>query len=136
MVWVMNINLEKVVILIVIGAFIVTSVNSLNSLNGLGSPITSEEAIEISKNSELVKEGVAIAQSFTIGTTYYNSSMVGQLKEGHNGEAYEKIPEGHSVWQVVWWFSYQTKPGGYVVIVIVDAETGILTYETKGIELL
>ncbi len=59
-----------------------------------------------------------------------------QLKVGHNSELYEKVPEGHSVWEVIWWLRYQTKPGGYDVIVIVDAETATIIHEEKGILLL
>jgi hypothetical protein len=126
----MNINLKKVIILLVIGAFIVTYVNLLIAPDDA---ITREEAIEISENSELVKEGLTIARNFTIETNYRNSSMVEQLKLGHNRELYEKIPEGHSAWEVIWWFIYQTKPGGYNVIVIVDAETATIIHEEKGI---
>jgi hypothetical protein len=143
-------NLEKIITLLVIGAFIVTSINSLNtlgdpitreeaienSLNTLGDPITREEAIEISKNSELVKEGLAISRSFTIETNYRNSSMVEQLKLWHNSEVYEKVPEGHSVWEVIWWLTYQYPPGGHNVIVIVDAEMATIIHEEKGIILL
>lgn len=127
----MNINLEKAMILLVVGTFIVTSINSLNAL---GNPITREEAIEISKNSGLVKEGMATTQRASIDPTYYNSSMVEQLRAGHNRELYERVPVGHSVWNVVWWFSYWIgSSSGYTVIVIVDAETGIMIHETKGI---
>ena len=122
-------NLEKIITLLVIGAFIVTSINSLNTL---GDPITREEAIEISKNSELVKEGLAISRSFTIETNYRNSSMVEQLKLW-NSELYEKVPEGHSVWKVIWWLTYQYPPGGHNVIVIVDAEMATIIHEKKGI---
>ncbi|MBX5327351.1 MAG: hypothetical protein ACQXXH_04695 [Candidatus Bathyarchaeia archaeon] len=131
-------KLEKVMVLVVIGVFIVSSVNSLS---GLGDPITREEAIEISKNSELVKEGLAVAHRFTIETNYYNSSRLEQLRKWHSDEIFknvprdafweEKVPEGHSVWEVIWWFRYGV--GGYNVIVIVDAETGTIIHETKGI---
>lgn len=127
----MNVELEKVIILLVIGAFVVTSANSLV---GLDDSITRAEAVEISKNSNLVKEGLAIAYRFAIETNYYNSSMVEQLKLGHNREIYEKVPKGHSVWQVVWWFRYKEGMAtGYTVIVIVDAETGTIIHEEKGI---
>jgi len=121
MVWVMNINLEKVVILIVIGAFVVSSVNSLSALGG---PITREEAIEISKNTAEVKHGLAKVGScetgwFSVKAAYVNSSG-----------------SGHSTWRVEWEF------GGYsgataefaVLIVVVDAETGaIIRVEPGGI---
>ena len=105
--------------------------------------ITREEAIEISTNSELVKEGLTIARNVTIETNYYNSSRLEQLKIWHSDDIFknvstdafweEKVPEGHSVWEVIWWFHYQTKPGGYNVIVIVDAETATIIHEEKGI---
>jgi hypothetical protein len=95
-------------------------------------PITREEAIEIGTNSELVKEGLAISRSFTIETNYRNSSMVEQLKLW-NSELYEKVPEGHSVWEVIWWLTYQHQPGGHNVIVIVDAEMATIIHEKKGI---
>jgi len=139
----MNANLKKVIILLVIGAFIVAYVNLLKTP---GDPITREEAIEISKNSELVKEGLTIAHRFTIETNYYNSSRLEQLKKWHSDDIFknvptdafweEKVPEGHSAWEVIWWISYQTKLGGCAVIVIVHAETATIIYEAKGIELL
>lgn len=136
----MSISIDKAIMLLVIGAFIVTSINSLNAL---GDAITREKAMEISRNSELVKEGLAIAYSFTIETNYYNSSRLEQLRKWHSDEMFENVPrdafweenvpEGHSVWEVIWRFRYQTKPGGYNVIIIVDAETGAILYETTGI---
>jgi|GEM_PF-3349793 len=130
----MNINLEKAMILLVVAVFIMTSINSLNAL---GNPITREEAIEITENSGLVKEGLATTQRAAIDPTHYNSSMVEQLRAGHNWELYERVPVGHSVWNVVWWFSYWIGgSSGYTVIVIVDAETGIMIHETKGIILV
>ena len=107
---------------------------STNSLNALGNPITREEAIEISRNSGLVKEGVATTERASIDPTHYKSSMVEQLKAGHNRELYERVPVGHSIWKVVWWFSYRIgSSSGYNIIVIVDAETGMMIHEKKGI---
>lgn len=120
---------EKAIISVIIGVFILSSVNLLSAL---GKPITREEAIEISRNSELVKEGLAIARGVSISATYDNSSMIEQLKLGHNRKAYEKVPEGHGAWTVVW--TIYKDVGGYLIIVIVDAETGIIIHETKGVE--
>lgn len=121
-------KLEKVIILTVIGVFAFSSVNSLSAL---GNPITREEAIEISKKSELVKEGLAMAYSFSVDATYYNSSMIEQMKLGHNKEVYEKVPEGHGAWEVIW--GIRKDVGGYLIIVIVDAENGMLVHEEKGV---
>lgn len=124
-------KIEKVLILVAIGVFVVSSVNLLGAL---GNPVTREEAIEISKNSELVKEGLATAHSFSVDATYYNSCMVEQMKQGYDRELYEKVPEGHGIWNVVW--GIHKGVGGYLIIVIVDAETGTINHETKGVELL
>lgn len=146
----MNISLEKVITLFVIAAFFVTSVNSLSAL---GDPITKEEAIEISKNSELVKEGFAVAHSCGVEANYYNSSRLEELKnmkftytkkilnettrlweevvvEIPSSWASIPIPEGHSIWQVVW--DVNLGVGGYLVIVIIDAETGSIIHEETG----
>lgn len=131
----MDTNVEVVTIFVIIAIFTVTCVESLTSLSMLGGPITEEEAIEISKSSEFVKEGMATCGyvSSGAGAGYYNSSWVEQMKKGHSKGAYEKIPEGHDIWEVHWAFMVE---GGYrtdTVIVIVDAEWGIIMYDGKGI---
>jgi hypothetical protein len=57
--------------------------------------------------------------------------MVEQLKLGHNKEIYEKVPEGHGVWEVVW--GIHRGVGGYLIIVVVDTETGIIIHEMLGV---
>lgn len=131
----MDANIEAVTIFVIIAIFTVTCVKSLTSLSMLGSPITEEEAIEISKSSEFVKEGMATCGYFSFGAGYYNSSWVEQMKKGHSRGAFEKVPEGHGIWEVHWAFMVE---GGYktdTAIVIVDAEWGIIVYDGKGIEL-
>lgn len=124
-------KIEKVIILLVIGVFIMTSIDSLN---GLGDPVTEEEAIEISRNSELVEEGIAAYGYFGVRASYYNSSWVEHMKRGHAREMYERVPEGHSIWKVVWTFNPQGGLMiGYTVVVIVDAETGTIVHGTKGV---
>lgn len=127
-----NVNLgkpEKVIILTIIGVFMLPSIGLLSALV---QPIIREEAVEISKNSELVKKGLAEAHSFSVDAVYYNSSMVERMKIGHNREIYEHVPEGHGVWDVIW--DINKDVGGYFIIVIIDAETGTIIHETKGIE--
>jgi len=140
------ISADRVIIIVVIGTLIVTSAGLLYS-PVLSNPVTREEAIEISKNSELVREGLAVARGFTIETHYYNSSGLEQLREWHSDEIFknipkdafweEKVPEGHTAWQIVWWFGDTGAPSeGYAVIVIVDADMGMIIHEEKGIHLL
>lgn len=124
----------KITLLFVIGAFIVTSINSLSAP---GDPITREEATEISKNSVLVIKGMANSYSFEVEARYYNSSLVEQLKKGHNRETYEKVPVGRSVWQVVYSFRrVKWLSEGPTAIVIIDAELGIIIHEEWGVYLL
>ena len=138
----MNVNPKKAIILLAIGALIVISIVLFGAPNGL---VTREEAIEVSRNSGLVREGLAISRSFAVEINYYNSSRLERLREWHFNEIFEnvprdafweeKVPEGHSAWEVIWWFHYQKKSGGYNVIVIVDAEMATIIHETKGIAL-
>jgi len=113
--------------MLVIVSFAFTSVNLLSAQ---GSPITREEAIEISKNATLVQEGLAIARSTSIEALYLNSTEVEQKKEGSSRILFENVPEGHSVWEIRWWFGAGL--GGYVIGVIVDAEVGAIITEVRG----
>jgi len=125
-------KLEEVIILLVIAAFIITSVSSLITIPD---PSTREGAIEISKQGRLVKMGLARLRSFTIEAQHLNASTVEQLKRGHLRVIYEKVPEGHSVWNLTWWFKYNERIGAYSVIIVIDSETGAIIHEEMGIAL-
>ena len=126
----MNINLERVLILLVIGVFTATSLSSLTSPIAL---LTTEKATEISKKAELVRDGIATSRFYQVSeVTYHNSTWVALMKKGHNKEMYARVPEGHGIWQVVWVFT-EFPISGYTVIVTVDAETGRIAHETLGI---
>lgn len=133
-------NLEKIIVSLILGTLIITSITSIYSLSALCNPITKEEAIEISKNSELVKEGLAVAYSISIEANYYNCQRIKQLKEWHQDEIFKNVPkdefweespEGHTAWEIVWYIHLGV--GGYLIIVIVDAEMGIMIHEELGI---
>ena len=94
-------------------------------------PLPREEAIEINKNAKLVKEGLAIAHGSGAEADYYNSSMVERLQKSHLQEIFRKVPEEHVVWEVTWMINKRV--GGYLVIVIIDAETGEIIHETMGV---
>jgi len=94
-------------------------------------PLPREEAIEISRNAKLVKEGLAIAYGSGVDADYYNSSMVERLQKSHLREIFIGVPEGHAVWEVTWMINKGV--GGYLVIVIIDAETGTIIHETMGV---
>jgi hypothetical protein len=141
----LGINSEKVLIFIVIAAMISMSAASHVAL---GDPITREEAIERSKDSELVKEGLALAHASSSEANYYNSSTLEHLRKWHSDELFEnvsredfweeRVPRGHTAWEIIWGFMGVNGPSaqGYVVIVIVDAERGWIIFETLGSQYL
>lgn len=135
----MNVSVEKLITLLAIAAFIATSANSLSSL---GDPITKEEAIEISKNSELVREGMVAYGYFSYGAIFHNSSWVEQTKKrwiemwGEVPEVHSLryLPEGRDIWEVGWTFLISEHIYvGYTVNVFIDAETGAIVYAAKGV---
>lgn len=124
-----SINLEKILIFLIIGVFVVTSASSLT---GVGARITREEAVEISRNAELVEKGIAASNWSRAGANFFNSSLVEQMKNTVNRdikEIYEKVPEGHGVWRVVWIFPTNKISQHYEVFVIIDAENGAIVDE-------
>lgn len=133
--------MEKVLILILIVVLVTTSAVSLVAL---GDPITREEAIGRSVDSELVREGLGLAHTFSIEANYYNSSRLEQRRIWHSDKLFEnvskddfweeRVPEGHTAWEIIWWFSGVKGPSaqGYVVIVVIDAETKWIIFETLG----
>jgi hypothetical protein len=115
--------------LVAIGLFVPMCPNLLITFSN---PMRKEEAIEISKNAKLFKEGIAVTLRYSSYAYFYNSTMVDRLKHGHNRLLYQEVPQGHSIWEVEWTFLYQEKPGGYIILIIVDAETGIITHQVMG----
>jgi hypothetical protein len=127
--WIMKIGLERIVVLLILGVFIVASGSSLMSSR----PVTEHEALEISKKSEFVREMLTRQLRFaTFGAEYYNSSLLERIRALHPGDrdtAWQfKVPEGHSAWNVGWRF---LEEGGwyYGVAVYIDAETGQMVGE-------
>lgn len=125
-----KVTLEKILICLVICVFLASCSYSLPSL---GSPVTREEAIEISKNSPLVKWSFENALGPQVEANYYNSSMVEWQKQWINKEIYRRVPEGHGAWAVTWDFGYKERPGGFNVIVVIDAETSVIVHEDFGV---
>jgi hypothetical protein len=122
-------KLEKMIVLVAIGVFIISS---LNLLSALGDTVTEEEAIEISKKSYLVKEG--FTKAHVDEANFYNWSTLQKLKNWTDYWASLPIPEGHDIWQVIWYINQGV--GGYLVIVTIDAQNGVILHEEKGVQLL
>jgi len=150
----MNVNLEKVLVFLVLAVFLVASVSSFIVAE---IPVSREQAIGISRKSQLVQQGLLTSSSFEIEANYYNASRVeelqrqreqlieqlnrwrreqghGQLENVTKDDYWEfKVPEGHSVWEVIWWFNNPGFVGGYNAIVIIDAERAVIIDEPAGI---
>jgi hypothetical protein len=122
---------EKILICLVICVLLASCAYSLPTI---GSPITKEEAIEISKSASAFREACAVAQYYAVGATYINSSQVELLRQSWQRETLEKALEGHGAWSVEWCFSYNARPVDFAVGVIVDAGTGLIAFDAKGVE--
>jgi len=128
----LDVNIERILVTLVMVSFVFTSV-SLMSIREV--PLTREEAVEISRGSSLVKEGLAIAYSTSVEAHYYNSQRIEELRKLHPAFWEEKVAlklrKGHSVWEIIWYIYMGI--GGYTIGVIVDAEVGTIINEMKGL---
>jgi hypothetical protein len=128
-------DLGRFMILLIIGAFVVASGSSLMA----SGPITEQEATEISKRSELVRENLSVPSHIfvAVNTDYYNFSMIERMKEWLLKEMpyyaedswLFKVPRGHDVWEVGWYMS--EGPTVFSVGVIVDAQTERIIDEAR-----
>jgi hypothetical protein len=125
----MNLTAERLIILLILGVLIVASGSSLM----VSGPITEEEAIQIAKRSDAVREALAGEYLFfDVGAEYYNSSLIEKLRESHNGDDWVfRVPDGHAVWSVGWFIVVAGGgPGPYIGVgARVDAETGLVIAE-------
>ncbi|UCE15974.1 MAG: hypothetical protein JSV12_09030 [Candidatus Bathyarchaeota archaeon] len=119
----MNVSLEKTIIVLVVISFIFASANSFI----LHVPfITREEAIEISRRTELVQSYMEDADYYWLvegAVRYLNQTTVNRARE----EApwlRDIYPKDGSVWIVEWSFRWERFPGGVIVGHVIDAETG------------
>jgi hypothetical protein len=132
----MNVPLERSLFALVIGAFVVASGSSLMA----SGPISEQEAIEISKRSELVRENLSAPSHrfVAVNTDYYNFSRIERMREWvleeipyHAEDSWLfKVPQGHDVWAVSWYMS--EGPTVFSVGVIVDAQTERIIDEAGG----
>ena len=122
-------RIGKALVFVVVALVFIPTI--MQSFSGLSGPITRDDAIEVSRNSELVKKSLTDWQLINIETNFYNSSDVEWMKKSHPNGPWEKIADGHNAWEVIWWFRYPPC-GSRNVIVIVDADTGVLSYDERG----
>lgn len=105
----MNVNLERIMAILVIASF---SLTSINILIVQGNFLTIEEAIEISRNSELVQNFLEDADRYTLEIHYSNQT-------------------DHGVWLITWYIHPEDAVSAfaYVVSHTIDAETGEILRE-------
>jgi hypothetical protein len=97
-----------------------------------GPVISREEPAEISRSADLVVAGLASSTRNFVGSIdYYSASMVEQLKKIHSEGMYADGPQGHDIWAVIWAFTKGVE-GTYLVIVIIDVQTGFIVHEETG----
>jgi len=100
-------NAEKLLVILVVFAFAFTSINMLVLQ---GNALTKEEAIEISRNSELVRSLLEDADWYTLEVHYLNNTQV---------------------WHIMWYIHPRDAVSAfrYVVSHIIDDETGEILAE-------
>ena len=98
----MNVNAEKVIVVLVVASFALTSMSTLITA---GNPLTREEAIEISRNSQLVQRFWENADRYMLEVNYQNQT---------------------DVWHITWYIHPMDAVSAfaYVVSQSIDGETG------------
>lgn len=106
----LNINIERTMATLAIVSFALTSINTLIVK---GNMLTRKEAIEISRNSELMRSLLEDAERYTL--------------EVH----YSKQTENHNIWFVMWYIHPEgaVSAFAYCISHIIDGETGEILYE-------
>ena len=118
----MNVNLERIMVILVIVSFAFTSINLISAQGG---PITREEAIEISRNSQLVQSLLENADRYTLEVSYLNRTQVNKMRENLRWFR-ECCSENRSVWIVSWYIHPIGARSGFAYSVghVIDGETG------------
>ena len=106
-------NLEKIMAILVIVSFSLTSINILIVQE---ISLTKEEAIEISRNSKLVRSFLEDADRYTLEVHHLNKTQAGM---------------DHGVWDITWYIHPNNAPSAfaYVVSHTIDEETGEILRE-------
>jgi hypothetical protein len=104
---------EKLMAILVISVFALTSISIFVVRGG---SLTREEAIEISRNSKLVRSLLEGADRYTLEVHYLNKTQV---------------YEDHGVWSIMWYIHPIDAPSAfaYVVSHTINEETGEILSE-------
>lgn len=119
----MNVNIEKVMVILVLFSFALTSITILIVQ---GNSLTGEEAIEISRNTSIVQEALSYGGIPRVTADYWNATYIISLKQKYpNDEEFENLPDNHGVWRVFWIIF----PPEEHILHYIDELTGEVLYE-------
>jgi len=123
----LRINAERTFSILIITAFVLTSI--IVYATGSNS-LSREEAIDISRRSELVCTLMENADRHTLEVHYMNKTQVNKARE-EMPWLKEDFPENRSVWTVTWYIHPEgaVSAFAYVVSHVIDAETGQILHE-------
>jgi hypothetical protein len=124
-----RISAEKAILILVVLSFILVSASTLEP-RVLGSPLTREEAIEISWNTPLMKEAIlrrrGNLEDFSLDIENWNASYIKVLKDEYDYDPFKRLPDDHGIWKIDW--DIGSPPGG--VLQYVDELSGQILYES------
>jgi len=112
-------------VLVVVFCFALTSINVLIVQGGR---LTSEEAVEISRNSGLVAELLESAEWYTLEVYHLNQTQIDKIIEEYPYR-HTLYPEEHGVWVIQWYIRPIGARSEFAVAHVIDEETGEITHE-------
>ena len=95
-----------------------------------GDSLSREEAIEISRNSKLVRSLLEDSDRYTLEVHYMNETQVNKTRE-EQPWLQKFYPKDHSVWSVTWYIHPEGAVSAFAHVVshVIDAETGQILHE-------
>jgi hypothetical protein len=127
----LNLNFERIILSF---AATLLAVVVVSTLAVAGSPVTREEAIEISRNRPIIEEAFTWGGELAYGehvvyeldVHYWNTTYIGRLKEKYpNVVEWQNLPTDHGVWRVHW----DIIAPGMLVVHYIDELTGQILFE-------
>jgi len=110
-------------VMVVAFSFALTSINILIVQGG---SLTKEKAIEISKNTSIVREAFNMNKgTIFVEADYWSTDYIAKQREKGPGDVLGKLPDDHGVWRVHW----TNDAPGYRILHFVDELNGRVLYE-------
>jgi len=115
------------IITLVIASFAFTSINTLIAVGG---PITREEAIEISRNTKLVRSRLEEADRYSFEIRHFNQTQIEKIIEQYPDRR-AWYPKDHGAWDITWYFHPRGAVSAVARVVshTIDDETGQILFE-------